>query len=293
MNAMRWTAIALVILIGTAAVRAQSADAGRGSDEPAPPAPAEILTAPTLPPGSYASPWCGDRGCTGPVGGNGPLTYEIYSRVGPSIATGGSELATALKTGIDVGGGARTLWFNRSSTAAWAFDFGLTYTHNEGQADQTRTVATPRTSPITNDVFGNPSGGERIFPDGLADYRVRGLARTNFNFAIGRDWWLRGPGSTQSESAPNFRVGTDVGGRWGTAHVDLVPRANPDNYLKRTGVIHGVFIGMHCNWERPVGAWILTTGVRAEWGYTITNLVPPLGGDIHDINLLFTVGARF
>lgn len=282
MNATKWIATTLLALTTATVGLAQTADIVPGVE---PMKPTEILTAaPTLPPGSYASPWCGENGCAGPVGGNGPVTYEIYALVGPSLSVGGGPLSSAIKTGITTGGGARTLWFTRDNMAAWAFDLGITYTHNEGQADQTRNVATPRTNPLT---------GERVFPDGLADYQVRNLVRTNFNFGIGRDWWLWGPGSLQTEQGDNLRVGADVGGRWGTAHVDLVPRADPANYLKRTGVIHGMYIGLHANGERPVGNWIFTYGVRAEWGYTITNIIPPLGGDIHDINLLFTIGARF
>lgn len=298
MKATRSLLTALVILAGTHTARAQTADVILGAGEPPPATATELLTAPPnagqYPPGTYASPWCGGHGCTGPVGRNGPLTYEVYALVGASLPVGGSELSATMKTGVEYGGGARTLWFRNDDSAAWVLDLGITNTYNRGQADRSIIVATPRTSPVVIDpITGQQTGGERIFPDGLASYQLRSISRTNFNFGVGRDWWFGGPGTVQMEESSNFRFGADVGGRWGTAHVNLVPRADSNNYQKRSGVIHGTYIGMHMDWDKPMGAWIFFCGLRAEWGYTFTNLVPPLGGDIHDVNILFTFGARF
>jgi len=51
-------------------------------------------------------------GDAGPTGGNGPITYELYTLTGPSLAIGGSELSGRLKTGWTIGTGVRTLLFD-------------------------------------------------------------------------------------------------------------------------------------------------------------------------------------
>lgn len=298
MNATRMLVALLIAATGVGLARGQTADVNSDT-APAPAAtPTELLTEkPTpspYPEGTYTSPWCGPHGCTGPVGANGPLTYELYSINGVTMPVGGSELSGAMKVGWTTGGGARSLWFRQDHTAAWVFDLGLTYTYNQGQQDKFLNVGTPRVSPIVVDPFtGIQTGGERIFPDGIATYRLRHLNRTNFNFALGRDWWLNGPASVMTESAGNTRVGADIGGRWGTSTAILVPVLDQGNFLKGGSTTHSIFIGMHMGWERPVGAWILTCGLRAEWGYTFSNVVAPLGADVHDVSLLMTFGARF
>ena len=35
-----------------------------------------------------------------------------------------------------------------------------------------------------------------------------------------------------------------------------------------------------------MGTWIFFAGIRAEWGYDWTNLVPPMNGNMHNLNLL-------
>jgi len=293
---MNATRILLAMLVAASVARAQTGAMMPSAAPQVSTPPADILTAPSqpthYPPGSYAA-GCGPHGCNGPIGKNGPLTYEIYTINGVSLPVGGSPLSASITTGYSTGAGTRTLWFSPERDTAWIFDLSLIYTYNKGQGDRTITVATPRVAPIVIDPnTGQPTGGERI-ADGLAPYAIRALNRTNFSFGFGRDWFLWGPGDLQSEQDSNFRIGSDIGGRWGSASVDLVPRADSTNYLKRGGVTHSVYIGMHADGERPMGSWIFTYGVRAEWGYTFTNLVPPLGGDIHDVNILFTFGARF
>jgi hypothetical protein len=257
----------------------------------------ELLTNPQAmslakPDGTVVSPWCGENGCMGPIGKNGPVTYELYAVNGVSMPVGGSELSSVLKTGYMTGGYARALWYNPGRTSALTFDLGLTYQYNRGQGDKSIDVNTPRRAPNTQDILGNPIQGA-LLPEITASYQLRALSRTNFNFAVGRDWWFGGPATVGSGTSNNYCFGTDFGGHWGVGHVDLVPRLDPTNYLRRDGVTHGVSIGLHCDHERPMGNWILFQGLRAEWRYTITNLVPPQGGDIHDVNLLYVIGVRF
>lgn len=263
----------------------------------APPSPIDTLTAPptataghSLPPGTVTSPWVGPvpagADCCGPVGRNGPLTYELYGVTGPSLPIAGGEFIGALKTGWVVGGGGRSLWFNPAGDRAWVLDLGLTYTHNFGRSQRIYDIFTPSSQLDQN--TGLPTA-----PDQLNPFFIRELTRTSFNFALGHDWFLSGPGYAGTMLAPNWRVGAEVGGRWGTAHVDLIPIADTTNYLRKHDVYHGVFLGVHSDYERPLGAAILFAGLRAQWGYTWTDLIPPQDGEIQDINLLMTFGVRY
>jgi hypothetical protein len=174
-----------------------------------------------------------------------------------------------------VGGGGRSLFFDTSHTKAWVADVGLSYQYNRGEEDD----------PIRTDVRQPPlrnqfTGEVTVRPDILTQVRVRALHRTNFNFGVGHDWWYRGPGSVGLEDATNFRAGALLGGRWGTAHVDLEPVAEPGGYARRQNVTHGIFLATHGTCEIPMGSWIFFAGIRAEWGYDWTNLVPPMNGNM-------------
>jgi hypothetical protein len=234
------------------------------------------------------SPWCGSggAGCCGPVGGNGPLTYEVYTWTGPSYPISGVAFDDRLNMGWTVSGGVRTLYFNPPGTRAWYLDLGVSYTYNRGNQQTQLQAFTPQ----PRDAAGNLQG-----PDQLVVHVIRGLNRTTFDFALGRDFFLRGPGYLTPDGcgATNLRVGGDVGGRWGTAHSDLVPVDDRLNYLRKQGVTQSVFLGGHVGWERNMGGWILTSGLRTEWDYTWTNVIPPNNGDIVSINLLLYIGARF
>jgi len=243
----------------------------------------------SLPPGAYPSPYYTDGpGCCGPLCRDGRIGYELYLYTGPTWAIGEGEFTRRLQTGWMVGGGGRSLFFDTTHTAAWVIDLGLSYQYNRGESDDPISVDV-RQQPITNQITGQITPQ----PDVRTRVVIRALDRTNFNFALGRDWWLWGPGSTGLENSTNLRIGALVGGRWGTAHVDMVPVGVPDGYARRQNVTHGVFVAAHATLEIPMGTWILFGGLRTEWGYDWTNLVPPLDGNIHNINLQLTAGIRF
>lgn len=250
-----------------------------------------LTTEPTFPsqypPGAYPSPWVGGQSacCTGPYGKHGPLGYEIYSNTGVNFPfTGGAFIGT-LKAGIMTGAGGRSLLFDAAGQRAWVFDLGVTYTTNGGDNDRILQVFT---TPAPNAQTGIVET-----PDQVNSFRLRQLHRTSFNFGIGRDWWLNGPGNVNEFSGPNWRVGVDGGGRWGTAHVDLIPVGDIHNYYRRQGVYHGVYLGSHIDCEVPMGATVLFGGLRGQWGYDFMNIIPPMDGDIQNFNLLLTVGLRF
>jgi hypothetical protein len=242
-----------------------------------------------LPPGSYASPWYTDGpGCCGPVGRNGPVEYELYARTGPNWAFGSGAFTDRLNAGWTVAGGGRSLFYNRTGDAAWAFDIGLSYQYNRGTPNDMVNLfirQPPQQNPIT--------GAAEEQPDVLTSTRIRGLHRTAVTFAVGRDWWAWGPGNPGAEAGWNLRYGVDVGGRWGTAHVDLVPENDPTQYARRQKVFQGVYLGFHTNFEVPVGGWIWCSGIRAQWGYDWMDIVPPIKGDVQYVDLLVTTGFRF
>ena len=249
-----------------------------------------VLTAPAagLPPaaacgpGTVFSPACGPDGtCCGPFGADGPITYELYARTGTAVVVGGSELSSRLNTGWQTGIGGNTFFFNTSRDAAWVLGTGISYTYNRGRQE--------RGGPL--DVHTPPIAAGQ--PDGITPQLVRGLHRTTFDYSIGRDWWRQGPGTVGMENASNTRIGGFVGGRYGTAHTDLFPQADPTNYLRKHSVTSSVLLGLHANWEKPMGNWILFAGTRTEVEYAFMNVVPPQGSDVVSVNLLFTIGCRY
>ena len=299
MRAFRILLAGLGVACGSSSVSAQSPLFSTKPTQPAPtfgPLPAMSILTPTdatAPPaansasqgvpGAVYSPWCGDQpaGALG-VGANGPVTYELYARSGPSILGQAGGFNGALQTGWVNQIGSRTLLFNRAGDAAWTLDLGLGNTYNKGNRLD---------HPVLVEV-GSLKGADPSNRDSIP-LGIRSLRRSSFNFGLGRDWFLDGPGSVGQAADSNWRFGADVGGRWGTASVGYEPVGDPGGYRRHHGIYHGVYLGTALNWEKNFGGWILLAGVRAEWTYNWTNLIPPLDGDIQDINIMFTLGVRF
>ncbi len=251
---------------------------GQPAVQQAPGAPYGVY-GPGLPPGTYPSPYRVDGpGCCGPLGADGRIGYELYSLAGVNFAFG-PGLASHLNAGWTVGGGSRTLLFDPTYTSAWVVDLGVTYTHNWGSGSK---------EPET--LWIRQTGRDRVALSG-----IRGVHRTSFNFNFGRDVWLMGAGNTSGMQGTNVRVGGWVGGRWGTSHVDIDPLDEfpGDGYARRQNAYEGVVVGTHVTWDTPMGGWILFGGLRAEYGYDWTNLVPPIQGNINNVNLQATLGVRF
>jgi hypothetical protein len=188
-----------------------------------------------------------------------------------------------------IGGGARTLLFNTEHTAAWTFDLGGSYTHNWGQGAAGASLLFLRTPPQVN----AQTGAVTVLPDRAVFTAISAIHRSSFNYNLGRDWWLMGAGNVGGEHGTNVRVGAWVGGRYGSAHVDLIPLNEVNGYSRRQNVFQGFVAGGHVTCEAPMGGWILFGGLRAEYGYDWTNLVPPLQGNINNINIQASIGIRF
>jgi hypothetical protein len=240
-------------------------------------------------PGVAEMPWCGSShagdsvgGCNGPVGANGPITYELYIRTGPNILAGANAFKDAINNGWTVQGGGRTLLFNTQRDAAWVIDLGLGYTRNEGNALDAPVNIAPSSLRFgaTTDNAPQPFG-------------VKFLNRTSFNYGLGRDVWLNGPGAVGAETFGNWRFGADVGGRYGTSSVGFVSPNDPFGTRRRQAIFNGVYVGTGLNWEKPFGATTLFAGLRAEWSYNWMNMLIPNNSDISDVNILMNFGVRF
>jgi hypothetical protein len=245
--------------------------------------------APGLPIGSYPSPYYVDGpGCCGPLGRDGRIGYENYTYSGANLVFG-PGLAHQLNVGWTIGDGVRSLFYNPDHTAAWMIDLGGSYTHNWGQGTRDGANLFIRQPASVNAA----TGAVTILPDRAAFSAIQGVHRMSFNFSMGRDVWLLGAGNVGGEHGTNVRVGAWVGGRYGSAHVDVIPLDQVGAYARRQNVFEGFVAGTHVTFETPVGGWILFGGLRAEYGYDWMNLVPPLQGNLNNINLQASVGIRF
>jgi len=266
-----------------------TADAGMSTTPMLPPTAiaTDTLTAPQggMPaiPGAVYSPWCGANPMG--VGGNGPVTYEGYVRTGPSLNIGGSELSANLeKAGWMTAVGGRTLFFNPTNDAAWVVDLGISFTNTYGRGPSRITqVNAAQLNGLEGNNFNIPVS-------------VTSIRRTSFNFGVGRDWWLYGPGTVQPAGGigfANVRGGVDLGGRWGTSSIDLEPQDDPNGVRRRQAVYHGIYVGSSLNWEKQFGGVILQAGMRGEWGYDWMNMLPPQSSDLISLNILMTFGLRY
>jgi hypothetical protein len=115
---------------------------------------------------------------------------------------------------------------------------------------------------------------------------VASLNQTFMNLAVGREWYI--VGNADCGDHWNWRVGADLGGRWGTCKLEL------NEITHRTDVIGGLFIAGHSDIEVPCGCAVLQFGIRTEYGYTWTDVLQSQNpGDFQSFSLLFNLGVRF
>src|SRR5262249_24402446 len=185
-----------------------------------PPAPLNSPSGALVPPPDIVSPsassWQASSPCycCSPVGGNGPIGAEVFLESGATLPAGGGALNSRLRPGWMTEWGGRTLLFNTAGTAAWTAEIAISYQLNNGLAN---------TSAF--DFFGIP-----VHP--------HELHRWAFSYGGGRDWFLYNS-DRDGGLGKNIRFGVDIGGRWGTSHVNLLEAGNPDkntNYIRRQDV---------------------------------------------------------
>ncbi|MCE9532701.1 MAG: hypothetical protein K8T89_16515, partial [Planctomycetes bacterium] len=241
------TAVLLVLLAGPLA-RAQMPDTlpftkvELGPEKmPQAPTPPTITTtttttgAPVLP--YAAESWIYQQqpngaGCCGPIGGHGPIGSEAYIRGGASLVVSGGAFSKSLRTGWEVMGGGRSLFFNPDGNRAFVVDVGVSFTQNDGK-------------PTNTFNFGNTA------------VTLRGLNRTAASLGLGMDWFASGPGFVGGNWDTNFRFGFDGGARWGTTHLDMNIVGTTNGYLRKQDVYGAAFAAIHLDVDVPMGAWTL------------------------------------
>jgi len=237
---------------------------------PAGPVPGGPVIPPPVPTGAPVA-GCGlpnpAGDCCGPVGANGPVGQEVYVRVGANFPLGNGLLARSLNTGITTQVGGRSQFFDPAGDAAWAVDVHVQFQYNNADSQD---VVTFR--------------GEPVF--------VRELHRWAFGLGVGRDTFLSGAGFVGGTWDANFRLGWDVGGRWGSGHADLTPLFEPEGYRRHQDVFAQTFAGVMATMEVPVGGWTWIGGGRLEWAYTFSDIIPK-GASFHEINALAVCGVRY
>lgn len=266
---------------------AQVRDGGKNPTPDILPAPAGTMPARPdgLPMGSVTSPWIdySRPDCCGPMGG-GPIGYEFYNRNGPSIPIANGILNRTLDTGWMSEIGARSLFFNPSGTLAWTVDAGLSYTYNNSGA--------------SNVVYSIPlptldAQGAVVVQD--VNVTTRDYQRWSFNVAAGRDWYIMRPAY---EPGWHWRLGWDVGGRWGYGRLELNDLSTLPTSIgfRHVGDTFGaVALGLHEDIEIPLRNCVsVICGIRGEWVYNWTDIVPAnVGRDLQDVNILLNLGFRY
>jgi hypothetical protein len=217
-------------------------------------------------------------GCCGPTGLFGPISAELFLNAGPSFNVSGGVFGHALgDAGWDIDGGARTLFFNPACDAAWTVAFSVSNINNH--ASDHSVVAN-----LQNFNFQGVT-----IPS--LDVSVRELNRTYANLGIGHDWYLWGPAHVEGisqGSLPNWRIGVEGGGRWGTADVKLTEVTN------QSETIYGTYAALYSDVEYPWHCCVFTAGLRLEYGYTWCDILQHQNRtDLEDFNVLLTFGVRF
>jgi hypothetical protein len=237
---------------------------------PARPAMGGVVLPPPVPNGPPV-PGCPVPGlggdCCGPLGAHGPVGQEVYFRFGASFPLGDGLLARGLNNGYTVQGGGRSQLFEPVGDTAWAVDLHLQYQYNNATSED---VVTVRGEPVI----------------------VRELHRWGVGVGIGQDMFLSAPGFVGGTWDANFRLGWDVGGRFGTGHVDLNPLFDLDGYRRKQDTFCQPFAGVMASMEMPIGGWTCIAGGRLEWAYT-TRVDWIKDDDFHEINALLMVGVRY
>jgi len=244
-----------------------------------------------LPPGTVGDPWIEyvRPGCCGPVGGNGPIGGEWFLRNGVSIPIAGGILNDALQTGVMTEFGARALFFNVNTDKAWTASASLSFTYNNGNRSDL-VITTPEGINTQN-----PLTGQSTFQIVDIPATIRDFQRWSFNTAFGREWYL---GNPAYKPGWHWRIGSDVGGRWGYGRLGLNDLSGlPDNiFYRRKGDVFGaIFLALHSDIEVPMccGKYYFINGIRAEWNYNWTDILPTNKNDLQDVNLLWNIGWRY
>jgi hypothetical protein len=318
MSGKRFWLAGLVVVLGLGASRAQGQ--GYSSDDSAtqPAALSESVGAPyvdlgageptsgqggsKLPPLSDWLLYPRSPGCCGPVGQHGPIQTDLFVRSGLIWPTGGGILVHSLKVGWDIEIGGRALFFDPPLQRAWTVSLSISNDFNPGRHDVpsfTLTNIPVKTSVGALQAAANAAAGNtnaavnpqaNTTPVTVAvpqvSASVASFNQTYVNVAFGREWYIIGCADCGDHW--NWRVGADIGGRYGTSKLEF------NEISHRTDVLGGIFLAAHTDFEYPCRCGTILAGMRTEWGYSWTDTLQRQNpGDFQSFALLFNLGVRF
>ena len=220
-------------------------------------------------------------GCACQLGGHGPISWEVYFETGMSVPFGGNLFGRALGLGFDVGGGARTFFYDSAAVdAAWVVDLGLHAIKNGIQDDGHQyALFNVRNRDTTS------SGEIPSFPE--VDVTLKGISRTYLRLGLGREWWILGSGEGNAAGV-HWHWGVDVGGQYGWI------KLNVNELPHLTGNLGNVYSGVHTDIDIPFGPGCIVLGAKATCGYTFSDVLQHQNNsDILEANFLLTFGYRW
>lgn len=253
--------------------------------------------------------------CCGPLGRDGPIRSELFSRVGVSFPIGGSIPGRTMQPGVMIQGGGRALFFTPRQDLAFTVELGISSVWYDAGWDQivpmTNVERVQRAGPngeIFDGRFFQPgqiitdrAGVPQIQKIPRLDVVPSSMNQTYVHAAIGHEIYLQGWPDAADDGC-KWRVGYDAGGRWGTSKMILVKlpyegdQGNPnrDLFNHRNDVVGGPFVALHTDLELPFKSCILLAGIRTEFSYIFADLLQPQNNtDLMQINVLFNFGCRF
>jgi hypothetical protein len=179
----------------------------------------------------------------------------------------------------------RTLFFNPPADTAWTVDLGLsTAFFGPNRHPPTVSIRNPNFNP-TQAATGTNLATAPVTP--------KDLNESYLNLALGQEYYLWGSAYCPTGcTGPNWRIGWDVGGRYGTGHLALQP--NVFFIPPRTASVGGFFVSLHSDLEIPTGCCIFFIGFRSEYGWAFSDILGAGNdGDLQTVNLLVNFGLRF
>ena len=276
---------ALVLMtVGLGTGRAQPDKIGYSPSPALAPTPTEVNVplSSTTKPAPALSQWIvgTDPDCCGPLGNHTPLMTELYFRSGFSFPYENGQLGKSLNTGWDIEGGGRALCFNERGDAAWTLSMGVLNIHNDAEDN-------PPDIRLLNLKLPGTNQTTVTLPQLIA--HVRSLNRTFLTGGVGREWYMLGAATgTRDNDCAKWRIGYDLGGRWGSAKVDLFET------LHRTDVIGGAYVAIHSDIDIPCGCCTFFGGIRGEYSYTWSDILQIQNkAEFGEFGLLFSLGVRY
>lgn len=334
MKVCLYAGVLAVALLGLSVVRGQAPNyPAANPGAPIAASPAGLPSGPRPAAGDAPEPGLNDyltylrtAGCCGPLGRDGPINSEVFVRNGVSFPIGGSILGRALDPGYMLQGGARVLFFTPRQDLAWTAELGITTTWYDAGRDIIGVMHNVR-RPIlihqsaNNNVQATATDGTPLF-ETVANLPLTtsSVNETYVHLSGGHEIYLLGNADCGDQD-PKWRVGYDLGGRWGSAKlvfketlshiplsqpaIDAAIAANPNlqfqtlipgsfPFKHRTDVVGGLFVALHSDVEVPYKSVILYAGVRAEFSYIWADLLQSQNNtDLMSINVLLNLGCRF